>query len=368
MATTQQPAQQLRLMPMVPSPALALGETVFLGQFGNGPLSVVKGVDRAVLQEALMADQEDRVAQLLDELRVARSLAQTPHALISDLHFVAHDANRIYIGMELEHGDLETLIDLSGGPLPVASARTYTAEVCLALEHLHSYDVVHCDVTPSNVKLGADGHVKLAGLGSCKPLAGRTAHAPPEARVVGLRGDVAHMSPEMLCGFPMSQVSDWWSAGALVYFMVSGRPLFDQPTVQSLVAAIVTFNPASMNWLLVHHVDHVLLSFLHGLLNVDQNARLGVAGAQQVLQHEWLAGVDVGALLRKQVAPPTVPLINLTGNALPPTLPIVDPVLIHARGHLVTHGAPWVDYDTPGGQTLLAPHLAAASNEQAVLA
>ena len=119
----------------------------------------------------------------------------------------------------LQARNLRSLLD-SGGPLPLARALELAAHVCGALETLHEAGQVHGDLHPGNVWLGSDGRVKVRGAGLARPL---TLPSDPPRQAAGTAG---YLAPEVLEGQPPAVSGDLYAVGALLYEVLSGRPLF----------------------------------------------------------------------------------------------------------------------------------------------
>ena len=99
-----------------------------------------------------------------------------------------------------------------------------SAELALALEHVHARGVAHLDVKPENVLIGPDGHVRLADLGSCR--------ARGSSRGIG--GTRIYLSPEQLFRLDtlVGPASDFWQFGCVLYEMFMGIPPFYLPRSQ----------------------------------------------------------------------------------------------------------------------------------------
>ena len=89
------------------------------------------------------------------------------HPNVVTLHFAFQDETRIFFVMDfMGGGDLyKTLKRFPGRKLPEPTAAFYTGEVLLALEYLHSYDIVFRDLKPENLLLSAEGHLKVTDFG-----------------------------------------------------------------------------------------------------------------------------------------------------------------------------------------------------------
>lgn len=106
------------------------------------------------------------------------------------------------------------------GPLPVPDVVRLAAEVGTALDTLHSNELVHRDVKPSNVMLAEDG-AELTDFGVARGVADTVLTAP--GRVVGT---LDYLAPEVIRGQTAAPPADVYALGCLLYECVAGRPPF----------------------------------------------------------------------------------------------------------------------------------------------
>ena len=194
---------------------------------------------------------------------------------------------------------LETMVE---GRFSEQHAQFYAACVVLALECLHSHDVVYRDLKPENVLIDAAGYAKLTDFGLSKEqLCGsqltNTACGTPE-----------YLAPEVLLRQGHGRAVDWWSLGCLVYEMLVGLPPFYTDMKGEMFRRILQEDPY-----VPQEVSPLAQHFIRSLLLKDPVRRLGAQGAAEVKNHPWFAQLDWDQLFAKQVSPPFIP--NLTDLA-----------------------------------------------------
>lgn len=105
-----------------------------------------------------------------------------------------------------------------------------------ALEHAHKAGIVHRDVKPQNMMMTPDGVAKLADMG----LARGATQGEDEAAAGQVMGSPFYMSPEQILNKPdVDFRTDIYSLGASFYYMLLGKPPFDEPTAQAVMKAHV---------------------------------------------------------------------------------------------------------------------------------
>ncbi|WP_422390949.1 Stk1 family PASTA domain-containing Ser/Thr kinase [Arthrobacter sp. N1] len=159
-----------------------------------------------------------------------------------------HEVRVPFIVMEYVQG--RTLRDhVKAGDLTPEDSITYLAGVLGALQYSHKAGIVHRDIKPANVMITPDGDVKVMDFGIARAMADSQATMTQTQAVLGT---AQYLSPEQARGEIVDTRSDLYSAGCLLFEMLTGRPPFvgDSPVsvayqhVREEAPAASSFNPA----------------------------------------------------------------------------------------------------------------------------
>lgn len=157
---------------------------------------------------------EDAAERLVREAKLGAALN---HPNLVTVYDALPDRDGVLIVMEYVAGhDLED--ELRRGPLDRGHALDVLSAVAAALDHAHEQKIVHRDVKPSNILLGAGAEVKLADLGLARVL-----EDTGITRTGIVIGSVPYMSPEQLTGGEVGPPSDVYSLALIAYEALSGR-------------------------------------------------------------------------------------------------------------------------------------------------
>ena len=203
------------------------------------------GFEKDVVLKRLLpvhAENQEFVQMFLDEARIAAHLTHPNIAQIFDLGQVGDD---YYIAMEYVHGvDLRRLCSqgiAEGNYLPLHHAVRIIAEVCDALAYAHArtttdgapLDIVHRDISPTNVLVTYEGGVKIVDFGIAK-----AANKISVTKTGQIKGKYGYMSPEQCRGLEIDARSDIFAVGINLYEITLGRRLFRGDTETETIAAI----------------------------------------------------------------------------------------------------------------------------------
>ena len=154
--------------------------------------------------------------------REASAAAQLNHPNIVQVFDRGEADGTYFIVMEYLVGpDLKSVIRTRGA-LPPLEAIDNTQQILAALAAAHRRDVIHRDIKPQNVMLASDGTLKVTDFGIAR--AGSGGDMTEAGSVIGT---AQYLSPEQAHGGELTSASDCYSAGIVLYEMLTGRVPFD---------------------------------------------------------------------------------------------------------------------------------------------
>jgi serine/threonine-protein kinase len=209
---------------------------------GSGGMGVVyraydMEVGEAVAIKALRPELGGLDPTLLErfkqELRLARRIT---HRNVVRTYDLGEVDGVYYITMELVRGATVAALIREAGRLAVPATLTIGKQVCRALEVAHEEGIVHRDIKPQNLLVDPTGFLKVMDFGIARlaerPVGGD--HALTAAGVVV--GTPQYMAPEQLFGDPVDGRADVYATGAVLFECVTGRPVFEAPSLVALLA------------------------------------------------------------------------------------------------------------------------------------
>jgi outer membrane protein assembly factor BamD (BamD/ComL family)/predicted Ser/Thr protein kinase len=180
------------------------------------------GEDLAYIQRF---NREAKLASTLSDEHVVRVL---DYGATRDVH---------YLVMEyIEGRDLRNVID-ERGSLPWHEALQILDQVAMALEHAHLHGIVHRDIKPQNLMITSDGVLKVLDFGIAR------ARMLPSLTQSGFVGSPYYISPEQAMGEGVDIRSDIYSAGVVLYEMLSARVPYDAASPWSIISQHIASEP-----------------------------------------------------------------------------------------------------------------------------
>ncbi|HEX2571460.1 MAG TPA: protein kinase [Polyangia bacterium] len=240
-----------------------------LGEIGRGGMGSIHRVEDAnLLRQVAMKILEPSLARspmhIQAFLEEAQITAQLDHPNVVPIHELGiYQGHTYYFTMKLVEGQtLSRRVRACKGTLRTPSVLhellSIFLKVCDAIAFAHSRGVLHCDLKPSNVMVGHYGEVYVMDWGLSRLFShggGPPVDAPRPVRLLGLAprslvqsgisGTPAYMSPEQALGEELTEQTDVFGLGAILYYILLCEAPFDADTVEESMrrAARVELSP-----------------------------------------------------------------------------------------------------------------------------
>ncbi|KAJ8610070.1 hypothetical protein MRB53_038797 [Persea americana] len=273
--------------------------TLGTGSFGRVHLVQSKHNQRFYAVKVLKKAQVVKMKQVEHTNDERKMLAEVKHPFLITLWGTFSDSKNLYMVMDfVEGGELFSLLRKSQRfPNPVA--KFYAAEVALALDYLHSLNIIYRDLKPENLLLDRHGHLRITDFGFAKRV--------PDITWT-LCGTPDYLAPEVVSSKGYNKSVDWWSLGILIFEMLCGfTPFWDAGSpmkiYENILKGKVKYPPY------IHPDAQDLLS---KLITSDLTKRLGNlhGGSRDVLGHQWFSEVTWDRLSRKDIDAPYQPPVK----------------------------------------------------------
>ena len=221
-----------------------------------------------ILKPELAQDAEFR-RRFHDE---SQAVAMLSHANIVSVYDVSQSDGLDYIVMELVDGlTLKQYMQRRGTPLNWREAQHFITQIMRALSHAHSRGIIHRDIKPHNVMVLRDGSVKVTDFGIAQ-----LASAAQNTMTQEAIGSVHYISPEQARGSHVDCRTDIYSAGVVLYEMLTGRLPFEGDTPMGVAIqhiSAIPVPPRSLN----PDVPQALEDITMRAMAPDVNQRYGSA-------------------------------------------------------------------------------------------
>uniref|UniRef100_A0A3B4AXN3 protein kinase C n=1 Tax=Periophthalmus magnuspinnatus TaxID=409849 RepID=A0A3B4AXN3_9GOBI len=261
---------------------------------GSGQFGVVYGgkhretgrdVAIKIIDKLRFPNKEE--SELKNEVAILKTVQ---HPGVVSLQAMFESPEKVFVVMEKLHGDmLEMILSSEKGRLPEHTTRFLLTQILVALRHLHSKNIVHCDLKPENVLLTSSDplpQVKLCDFGF--------------ARIIGecsfrrsVVGTPAYLAPEVLRGRGYNRSLDMWSVGVILYVSLSGTFPFNEDEDVNEQIHNAAFMYPSKTW---REVSRQAIDLISNLLQVKMRKRLSV---DKTLSHPWLQDYETWLNLRE---------------------------------------------------------------------
>lgn len=250
------------------------------------------------LQKASMIVNTKNYERTLTERTI---LEKVSHPNIVKLYYALQDFDKVYLMLEYLQGG-ELFYHLRQEHIMSEKvASYYTAEMILALRHLHlNAGVIYRDLKPENCMLNNKGHLVLTDFGLSKV----------SEKCDSLDGTAQYIAPEVIKGEEYDSKCDWWSLGAVVYDLITGNPPFtgnnNKRIMDKVVKNKVTY-PIYISQFAREFLQKLLQKSVEKRLNIDDEETFN-----QLKKFQFFRNINWDNLINQRddlLPPPIVPLI-----------------------------------------------------------
>lgn len=270
----------------------SFGKVMLVQRLGTEEVFAMK----VLRKEAIIAGNQ------VNHTKAERSILQSVDSpFIVKMHFAFQTQGKLYLILDYVRGG-ELFFQLKReGLFSVERVRLYSAEIILALKHLHDLNIVYRDLKPENLLLDVEGHIMLTDFGLSKEAVTRKNGARTFC------GTPEYLAPEILQGIGHGKAVDWWSLGTLMYEMLTGLPPFYSQNRKVMFERILnselTFPP---------HIQPDAQHLLTALLTRDPEKRLGSgpADAEDIMGHAFFKELDWDLVQARSYVPKYKPEIK----------------------------------------------------------
>jgi len=287
---------------MLERPAKDVVSTTLVGQYelleevARGGMGVVYrarqvNLGRIVALKMILAGQFAAKEEVLRFRGEAEAAGHLQHPNIVRIHETGEHDGHHYFSMDFVQG--RTLTDIMReGPLPAQRAAKYAARIAGAIHYAHSQGVLHRDLKPSNIIIDANDEPHITDFGLAKRM-----RSDFGVTITGqLLGTPNFMPPEQTAAKreKVGPPSDVYGVGAILYYLLTGRPPFHADTIEELLLSLRDSDPVSPR-LLNPSVPRDLETICLKCLEKDPSRRYATAQALTDELHRFILNEPIQA-------------------------------------------------------------------------
>ena len=278
----------------------SVGKVLLVKYKSTGDLYSIKSMRKdQILSESL-------IDNILDEKNI---LSEGQCEFLLDLAFFFQSPERIYfVTPFMKGGDLYHKLKLEGY-LTEDLVKFYTAQIAIALDHLHQYGIAYRDLKPENILIDEDGYIKLCDFGA-------SIHFQGTKKETTFAGSPEYASPEMVTHEGHNIMSDWWSFGILIYELLYGITPFFNKDKNRMYELIETGELKFPKTIMIEDtikplkVSEQAKSIITKLLEKNPGSRLGKSGLGEIKSHPFFGNLNFDMIINKKLKSPFKPNIS----------------------------------------------------------
>jgi len=224
---------------------------------------------------------DDQITRLTRELSL---LKQLHHPFIAEFFESIEDDENYYYAMEYaEHGNLLNFVNTHGN-LPESQSRFYFCQIISVLEYLHNVlSIVHRDLRTENILLDRHDNIRVIDFGFS--VQSTATHPLMNTKC----GSPSYAAPEMIRGQAYTRSADIWSAGVVLYVLVTGDLPFRDDNMQRLLQKIVYTDVTCPPFL-----SPAVTDLIRKMLAKNPDTRITI---DKIKEHHWFSQSQYSRIL-----------------------------------------------------------------------
>lgn len=267
------------------------GKVLLVRKKASGELFALK-----ILKKKLISEKNQ-----IQHTKAERSILQrADHPFIVRLRYAFHSSLKLYLALEYcPGGELYFHINQQK-TFPEARAKFYAACIVLALDYLHSLNIIYRDLKPENIVIDSEGYPKITDFGLAKE------NISFRDMTKTVCGTPEYIAPEIILRQGHGQAVDWWSLGCIIYEMLIGLPPFyleeRREIYRNIIQKQVKFTAP---------INPVARDLITKLLKKEPSQRLGTNGGTEIMRHEWFREINWNELYARRAKSEFAQDVNL---------------------------------------------------------
>tara|TARA_B110001452_G_scaffold35422_2_gene27255 strand:- start:231 stop:4754 length:4524 start_codon:yes stop_codon:yes gene_type:complete len=266
-----------------------------VGTFGAVYLSLDPETGEAYALKCIRKHKVFEMGQCEHIISECKLLNECEHPFIVRLVRAFEDTGSLYLMLELTLGGELFSVLADEGSFPERRSCFYSSMTVAAFEYLHERNIIYRDLRPENLLIDAEGYLKVVDFGFAKRIDGKT---------FTVCGTPDYMAPEIILNKGHGKAVDWWTAGILLFEMLTGFPPFEGNGAIDLYKKIVHAQVVYPGSVPPHGKD-----VIGRLLTRNPDTRIGQK-SEDVKAHPFYKKIVWQSLLDKKIVAPFKPTIK----------------------------------------------------------
>ena len=276
----------------------------------TGDLYTIKSVDINKMKEKKLSKTLQNERNIMKE--ISNDYVVTTYYLFKD------KVNYYFVMEYLPGGDVYNL--LSSIILPFSTIQLIVAETLLAVNYLHSKNIIHHDIKPENILITKNGHFKLSDFGLSKTinekeikmadeehfLLGKSSECSSNSSLMEnehdddkIEGTLYYMSPELFTGdYPVGKTIDYWAIGIIIFELFTFKVPFESnnqdETKQNIINYNINWDPMYTEEVQKHYKDYIdsAIDLIKKFIFFNPSLRWGDNDFDKIKSHDFFKGFD----------------------------------------------------------------------------